>query len=56
MKADFLDGLGLLGDALGVISFFSELVPEKPPPDGAAIRIKAGNPGGDNPGMVSTAT
>ncbi|KFY35171.1 hypothetical protein V494_06143 [Pseudogymnoascus sp. VKM F-4513 (FW-928)] len=46
-----VDAIGLLGAGLGIISFFQNNIPGDPPAQGAKIRIKAGNPGDDNPGL-----
>ncbi|KAK7425868.1 hypothetical protein QQZ08_007582 [Neonectria magnoliae] len=50
MAAAVVDGLGLVGSVLGIVGFIQDNIPEKPA-EGASIRIKAGNPGDDNPGL-----
>lgn len=52
MAATVVDGMGLVGSVLGIISFFQDNLPDEPD-EGAAIRIKAGLPGDDDPSMVS---
>jgi hypothetical protein len=49
----FVDAIGLVGASLGIIGFMQANIPGDPPPQGAKIRVKAGNPGDDNPGLVS---
>ena len=49
----FIDAIGLLGSGLGIISFLQKNIPGDAPAQGAKIRIKAGNPGDNNPGLVS---
>jgi hypothetical protein len=50
--AAVINTIGLITGFLGVVSFIQDNLPEKPA-QGATVRIKAGNPGDDNPGMVS---
>jgi hypothetical protein len=47
-----VDAIGLVSGLLGVVGFIQDNLPEKPA-EGATVRIKAGNPGDNNPGMVS---
>lgn len=47
-----MDAIGLVSGLLGIVQFMQDNFPEKPP-QGASVRVKAGNPGDDNPGMVS---
>ena len=48
-----VDAIGLLGSVLGIIGFIQHNIPGESPPEGALVRVKAGNPGDDNPGLVS---
>ncbi|KFZ03596.1 hypothetical protein V502_10809 [Pseudogymnoascus sp. VKM F-4520 (FW-2644)] len=47
----FIDAIGLLGSGLGIISFLQKNIPGDAPAQGAKIRVKAGNPGDNNPGL-----
>ena len=51
--APVIEGIGAISGALGIIGFYEDNIPGMAPPQGASIRIKAGNPGDDNPGVVS---
>lgn len=50
----FIDAIGIVGTGLGIIGFLKANIAGDPPPEGAKIRVKAGNPGDDNPGLVSS--
>lgn len=50
--AGVINAIGVVSGILGTIGFIQDNLPEKPA-QGASVRIKAGNPGDDNPGMVS---
>ena len=41
MPFSTMDAVGLIGDAIGIIGFFDDLIPEKAP-DGTAVTVKAG--------------
>lgn len=47
-----MDTIGVVSGVLGIVGFIQDNVPDKPA-QGAAVRIKIGNPGDNNPGMVS---
>lgn len=49
----FVDAIGLLGAGLGIISFLESHIPGDAPAQGAKIRVKVGNPGDNDPGLVS---
>lgn len=53
MAVSFVDAVGLISGALGIVSFTQGLIPAEKPPQGAIIRIKAGNPGDEDVDEVS---
>ena len=50
--AAVIDAIGIVSGGLGIISFFQSNM-ANPPPQGAVVRVKGGNPGDDDPGLVS---
>lgn len=52
MAVSVVDAIGVVSGVLGVVSFIRDNIPERPK-GGAAVQIKAGNPGDKNPGLVS---
>ncbi|KAK2616342.1 hypothetical protein QQS21_000776 [Conoideocrella luteorostrata] len=50
MSFGVVDAIGVVGSVIGVIGFIANRIPNNPP-KGASIRVKAGLPGDNNPGM-----
>lgn len=53
MAAAVIDAIGVVSGGLGIISFFQGNLPGEKPPQGAIIKIKAGNPGDEDVDEVS---